>query len=396
MVADPNHKAHASPSAGDLTLGTVTTGAGLAALAGQWDDLVRAMPRPSPFLLHGWVSAWHAHCAADRPLAVATAHRDGELVGAVPLYVRSARGLRVASFLGDDNSALADVLLAPGEGDDTLRRLVDHAVAGEHSALDVFGLPGASRLERALGPERIRVVERVEAPVMDAPEGWEAAYREKTGSKQRNQHKRRRRQLSELGAYEVTVARTADELEAAMPDVFRLHTARWQGRPDGSGLQSAAGQAFARDAALALARDDVPRIVFLRLDGRPIAFFYYLALGGTMYLYRLSFDPEYARYSPGLVNALDALEVACDEGLTRIEFLGGNERYKMQLADRTEPMHQGMAASGGLAGRAYVSGRMAAIDVRQRLKRNERLRGIYYDRLGPLRTALGRRERDSE
>ena len=30
----------------------------LESLAGEWDDLVRGMRRPSPFLLHGWVVEW--------------------------------------------------------------------------------------------------------------------------------------------------------------------------------------------------------------------------------------------------------------------------------------------------------------------------------------------------
>ncbi|HEV2902316.1 MAG TPA: hypothetical protein VGW30_03555, partial [Gaiellaceae bacterium] len=41
---------------------TVSSEAGLAQLAGEsWDDLVRAMPRPSPFLLHSWLVEWWRH-----------------------------------------------------------------------------------------------------------------------------------------------------------------------------------------------------------------------------------------------------------------------------------------------------------------------------------------------
>lgn len=373
-----------------LTLSTLRTPEELAALAGPWDDLVRAMPRPSPFLLHDWIAAWRRHCGENERLEVTVAHRDGRLVGGLALTVRSAGGVQVASFLGAHNSALADLLLAAGEDEETARRIVEHAGEGSQNAIDVFGLPSGSRLERALGPDRITVVQRVEAPVMDAPEGWEAAYHGKTTSKQRNQHKRRRKQLAALGSCEVTVARTRDELEGSMDDVFRLHLARWAGRPDGTELGTATGQAFAREATLDLAALDLPRIVFLRLDGRAVAFFYYMALEGSMYLYRLAFDPEYSKYSPGLVNALDALEVACGEGLTRIEFLGGGERYKMQLADRVEPLHQGLAVSHGVSGRAYVAARRLGIEARKRLKRNERLRRVYFERLAPVRRALSR------
>lgn len=308
--------------------------------------------------------------------------------------MRSVSGVKVASFLGAHNSALCDVLLAPGEDGDTARRIVEHAGQGAEHAIDVFGLPAGSRLEAAL--DRMTVIQRVESPVMDAPDGWEEAYRAKTTSKQRNLHKRRRKQLAALGEYEVTTARTREELEAVMDDVFHLHVARWAGRPDGTEIGTPGGQAFVREATLALAESGIPRIVFLRIGGTAVAFFYYMALEGTMYLYRLAFDPEYARYSPGLVNALDALEIACGEGLTRIEFLGGGERYKMQLADRVEPMYQGLAATRGLAGRAYVGARLTGIRTRQRLKRSERLRKVYFEGLAPLRKALRRGGSSSE
>ena len=371
-----------------LSLTTLRTPEELAAIARPWDAMVRAMPRPSPFLLHDWIAAWRRHCGGDEALEVTVARRGDEVVGGLALTVRSVAGVKVASFLGAHNSALCDVLLAAGEDGDTARTIVEHARGGSQQAIDVFGLPADSRLEHAM--ERMTVIPRVESPVMDAPEGWEAAYHAKTTSKTRNQHKRRRKQLSTLGEYTVTVARTREELEAAMDDVFRLHVARWAGRPDGTELGTPGGQAFMREATLDLAGAEIPRIVFLRIDGRAIAFFYYMALEGTMYLYRLAFDPEFSKYSPGLVNALDALEIACGEGLTRIEFLGGGERYKMQLADRVEPMYQGLAVSRGVSGRAYVAARLGGIRARQRLKRSERLRKVWFEGLAPVRRVLRR------
>jgi hypothetical protein len=46
-----------------LSYGTVTSEDGFAALEPGWDRLVRAMPRASPFLLHGLLSAWFRHGA---------------------------------------------------------------------------------------------------------------------------------------------------------------------------------------------------------------------------------------------------------------------------------------------------------------------------------------------
>src|SRR6267143_3215238 len=67
-----------------VTCETVTDEGSFAALAGSWDGLVRAMSRPSPFMLHGWIEEWWRHFGPGRELAVHIARRDGPLVGAIP------------------------------------------------------------------------------------------------------------------------------------------------------------------------------------------------------------------------------------------------------------------------------------------------------------------------
>src|SRR3712207_8879241 len=52
----------------------------------------------------------------------------------------------------------------------------------------------------------------------------------------------------------------------------------------------------------------------------------------TLFPYTTLFrsDPAFARVSPGLVTTLRALREASDEGLRRVEFLGGDERYRSE------------------------------------------------------------------
>jgi CelD/BcsL family acetyltransferase involved in cellulose biosynthesis len=369
---------------------TVTTAAGFAALEGSWDDLVRAMGRPSPFLLHGWLAAWCRHYVPDGDLRVHVVQRDGALVGALPLYVSRRRGLRVVRFLGASQSALADMLLAPDAGEDVAAALLERALGPGHDLADLFGLAGGGNLAAAHEAAHLQLIERVEAPVLDLTRGFDAVYHDKTSSKRRNLHKRRLRQLGELGELQFTVARTTDELRDALEHAFTLHNLRWHGRPDGSGFATPTGIRFHRDAIVALAPLDVPRIVTLELDGRAIAFHYYLALCGRMYVHRLAFDPALSRLSPGVLTTLEALRVAGEEGLQRVEFLGGDERYKLELADGVEPLYQGLGMAASAAGRAAVAGHLAGIAVRKRLKRSPALRRLYFEGLSPTRRLLAR------
>ena len=372
----------------ETTIETITDAGAFAALAPEWDGLVRAMPRPSPFLLHPWLLAWwHEH--GDRTgLRVHVARRNGRLEAALPLYVRRRGGLRVLRFIGGDASALADLLVADGTPPAVGEQLVARATRDGGDFADLFGLPAHSRLAAA-ARTGLTLVPRVEAPVVDLDPGWAEVYRERTSAKRRSLHRRRRRQLAGLGALSIEVAGTLGELEPALEAAFVLHEARWRDRPEASGFATPAGRSFHRAALRALAPLGVARILLVRVDGRPVACNYYFVLCGRMYFHELAFDPEFARFSPGQVATLDALESAAAEGVRRVEFLGGAERYKLELADRFEPLYQGLGLAGTRRGRAGASARVAAVGLRRRLKRT-RLRRVYYDHLAPARRAIRR------
>ena len=364
-------------------LSTVRDAEGFAALAREWDELVLAMPRPSPFLLHGWLRTWWEHHASGRELHIHLAREGGRLTGALPLYVRRRLGVRVAAFPGDDAAALADVLLAPGAEPSTAGRLAARASDGA-DVVDVFGLPAASRLAASVPVGELTLIERAEAPVLDLAGGWEAVYTARTSAKRRNLHRRRRKQLAGLGEVTFEVARSAPELTAALEEAFRLHALRWSDRPEASGFATPAGRRFHRAAIRALAPSGVPRIVLLRVGGRAVACNYSFVLGDRMYFHELAFDPVVARWSPGQLTTLAAIEAAAADGVQRVEFLGGGERYKLELADRLEPLHQGIGLASSARGRAAAMARLASVRAHRRLKQTP-VRRLYYEGLAPAR-----------
>ena len=307
---------------------------------------------------------------------------DGNrLVGGLPLEVERTRtGSRVAHFMGRHHAPLADVLVADGyDRQEIGRALVERAGTGGADFGDFFGITRDSVLAQISGSDAT-LVERIEAPFIDLTRGWDEVYRERTSSKRRNLHKRRRRQLAELGELSIKIARSEDELTAALDDAFYLHDLRWQGRSDGSEFTTIVGEAFHRDVVRALGANDMARILTMRLDGSPIAFHYWIQYAGCMYVHRLAFDPAFAKHSPGLIATLDAIESAEQEGARRVEFLGGGERYKLELADATAPLYQCIGFATTLRGRAGVIAARSAIAVRMRLRRSERVRELYLRR----------------
>jgi CelD/BcsL family acetyltransferase involved in cellulose biosynthesis len=356
---------------------TVASESEFAALAGSWDTLVRAMPRPSPFLLHSWLLEWWRHYGGDSELAVHVAHRGDRLVGALPLFLRDQSGLRVCEFVGGTWSLLSDVLLEEGEHPSVGEALTKRAAASHYDFASLFGLPGSSRLVAALPRGSLRLVERLEAPVLDLTVGWAQVAATKLSPRARRTRARRRRQLEELGTVEASLARSREELAESLDDAFRVYALRWQGRHDPSGSVTPEGVAFRRAALLRLADQDVPRLLTLRLDGRAIAFALSLQLGERAYGLTRAFDPAYGRFSPGSEAKLLSLEAAAEEGIAVAEFLGAAGPHNQRFTDRFDPLYQGIGLPRTRRGRVAVEALLGGIRLRRSLKRSATAREVY-------------------
>ncbi len=57
------------------------------------------------------------------------------------------------------------------------------------------------------------------------------------------------------------------------------------------------------------------------------------------YLYNSSFDPSYSAFSPGMVLLSSLIEKVISEGLTRFDFLKGDETYKRRLGAVRRPLY---------------------------------------------------------
>ncbi len=360
-----------------LRVELISAEADLAALAPAWDELVGTMPRPSPFLLNGWLVEWWRHFGADERLAVRTAFRGDRLVAGLPLFVRRHAGLRTLEFVGGTKAALADVMVRPEESDSTAAMVAEAGDGLDHDFANVFGLSAGSRLTQTAAWSDLRLIERLESPVLDLSDGWDAVYERRFPPKARQNRRRRRRQLEQLGSVETSIAREPDELGPAFDDAARLYALRWRGRREGSGLMSAPGAAFYRSALLRLADQGVPRVLTLRVDGQPVAANVYLQLSRTLYGLVMAFDPAFARYAPGSEALYSTLEAAAGEGVARAEFLGAATGHKQQFTDRVEPIYQGIGLAQTVRGRLGAEALAAAIRLRRRAKRSETARRLY-------------------
>ena len=371
-------------TATELSLRDLRTPEEIDELQREWDGLVASAPRPSPFLLATWVSAWLREYADEYEPCITVATRGAELVGIRPSSSAAAARVRVAEFVGGHESALADILLAAGEPITTAEQLLQPLAHSAAHVLNASGLPGDSVLARAAG----------EAPAHDPARGIARARdarrlagRATSGAPRSSGARGSRgteRQLRELGSLEVVVACDGPAVDAALDEAFAIHRLRWEGRPDGSSF----GRPERRTSRAGRSCSSPSRgrfgICVLRLDGRGIAFASWLEVGTTMYGHRTAYDPALSRYGARADRAAArpsprAATGACGASSSSAR----SSDYHRALSDRLDPTHQGLGLARGLKGRLYVARTLATIEARKRLKKHERLHRLY--RSGALR-----------
>ena len=357
----------------------VTDPADFAQLHDRWDALVRSTPRPCAFLLHGWLSERIRFHEGRRSLAVITVERGGDLVGVLPLGVRRLLGARAAELLSGDSVSHGDVIAADRAAADAVVRALSEVPA---DFVVATGILPDSYLASA---PRFRFTERERAPFVDMPEGWAASYAARVSSRRRREHARLGRRLAESGAVEFATLRDADAIVVALREAFELHAARFESGLDRSDFRGPADRASHIARARLLAADGCARFGALRVDGRLVAFGYYLVVGDVAWMYRCAFDPATAATQPGIQLLLYCFEQASAEGVRRVEFLGGEHAYKLVFATGSDPLLQGIGYATSVAGQAAVASMRTAVAARVALKRHPSLQRAYTEGRRALR-----------
>jgi CelD/BcsL family acetyltransferase involved in cellulose biosynthesis len=304
-----------------------------------------------------WAVTWWRHFGAGRPL-LATVCRDGDerLLGVLPLYLSTARPLRVLRFLGSGPADRQGPICGPDDRPALARALLE-ALAGTLPRWDVLlaeRLPSEEGWDRLLGTATIR---HESCPVLElAGRSWDELLASATANF-RQQVRSRERRLLRSHRLRFRLADDPARLPHDLATLVRLHEARWGSA--GSGAFRARRRAFHEDfAALALRRGWL-RLWLLELDDRPAAAWYGFRYGGAEWFYQGGRDPAHDRLSVGFVLMAHTIREAADAGLARYHLLRGDEAYKARFATADAGLATAALARGA-RGRAALAAARAA------------------------------------
>lgn len=155
------------------------------------------------------------------------------------------------------------------------------------------------------------IVRRARMPTADfnrhdraqlVPGGDRPLYVERAIGQHRHKELRRHvRRLGEIGAILFTIATEPEPVAAALEDFLKLEMRGWKGKAGTAALCRDDIRRFVTAAISGLAAEGKVAINRILIDGRAIAATIILRSGDTAWFWKIVYDEEFARHSPGVI-----------------------------------------------------------------------------------------------
>jgi CelD/BcsL family acetyltransferase involved in cellulose biosynthesis len=156
-------------------------------------------------------------------------------------------------------------------------------------------------------------------------------------SGRRSDFRRAARRAGEFGevSFEM-LAPGPDAFDALFDEAIAVEARSWK-RAAGTALAvDPAREKFFRAYFRSACEEGLLRIAFMRIDGRAVAMQIALESLGRYWLFKIGFDEEFERGSPGTLLMLHAIGWAAQRGLKSYELLGNVEPWIAQLWTREQ------------------------------------------------------------
>jgi CelD/BcsL family acetyltransferase involved in cellulose biosynthesis len=220
-------------------------------------------------------------------------------------------------------------------------RLLAKAIAGERRALRLDRVPATSPLISALraamrGRGWTLVRPATPSPAITLDEAWKDPESQ-FNSGRRSDFRRAARKASEFGqlSFEV-ISPKPDEFDALFDEAIAVEVRSWK-REAGTALAvDRSKERFFRDFFHAACEAGTFRLAVMRIDGRVVAMQMALECLDRYWLFKIGFDQEFARCSPGSLLMLHTIGWAAKRGLRSYELLGNVEPWIAQFWTREQ------------------------------------------------------------
>jgi CelD/BcsL family acetyltransferase involved in cellulose biosynthesis len=359
-----------------VTVETVTTVEGIAALRPCYERLHRVTGNTSPFALHEWHLAWCRHFLSchpridDEPLFHVLRDSAGACVAIVPFVISRRRvgPLKFTSLnlLGADPAIteLRAPIVDPDYEHLTARAVQHHlATIGDWDWVHWTGISRAFGEALAAGGD-LHWQPALSDYVLDMAPTWEEFRRRL----KRNIRESLRHCYNSLKRdnhrFEMRVIEDPAEVSRGLDRFLELHVMRANFKSAVTHPNRFASQVcrnFLYEVCERLAERGAVRLFQLNVDSQAVAMRIGFAVGGSLYLYYSGFDPAWSRYSVMTTTTAEAIKYAIAQGLKTVNLSPAKDisktRWSPRQVDYRSAYEQNRRLGARVARRAYMMAR---------------------------------------
>jgi CelD/BcsL family acetyltransferase involved in cellulose biosynthesis len=286
----------------------------------QWRKLAGRAIEPNGYYQPDWELAVNASARGRTGVRALHASSDAAgLIGLLPVIsMRRAYNIPLPALVGaEPYGTLCTPLLDRDTAEDAAAKLLRQArLSGAHALiLPNMSLEGPAMQAITAVLQRdglhLRVLKSSVRAALDATRDADELLRDALGAKKLKELRRLRNRLAGHGAVHFEVARSTQEVAAALEVFLKLEASGWKGQRGTALVQDAGDAAFARRAAVALAESGRCEIVTLRAGDTPIAAAIVVRHQHRAFYFKLGIDERFAKYSPGVQLTLELTRHLC-------------------------------------------------------------------------------------
>jgi CelD/BcsL family acetyltransferase involved in cellulose biosynthesis len=286
----------------------------------QWRRLAARAVEPNGYYQPDWELAVNASARGRTGTSALYASSDtAGLIGLLPVIsMRRAYKIPLPALVAaEPYGTLCTPLLDRDVAQDAAAKLLQQA---RHSGAHALILPNMSldgpamqAIAAALQRQGLRfhTLKSHLRASLDATREADELLRDALGAKKLKELRRLRNRLGEHGAVRFEVARSPQDVAAALEAFLQLEASGWKGQRGTALVQDKGDAAFARRAAMASADSGQCEIVTLRAGDTPVAAAIVVRHQHRAFYFKLGIDERFAKYSPGVQLTLELTRHLC-------------------------------------------------------------------------------------
>jgi len=353
-----------------LSIEEITDIETFSSLRERWDTLLQKSGDNNVFLTWEWLFMWWRHFGEDKQLRILLIKERDDVIGIVPLmqwqYKKGPFHVNVLENICAQECDYSGVILTEKQ-DECAVVLLDYLgklVKEENLVIRVSHIPDNADFLITLRNQypsfsgSLSINERLisSCPYIDLPATWDEYYDNlhKNGRKKAKRIKREMQAMQENNELQFKKHTQGDNIQDQLQILFRLHQKRWKERNISSKFSIPEVREFYEDVSEAFIENNWMDLSFLYIDGNVVSAGWGFRYFNQFYYMTSTFDPEHSNHNLGHIHTLQLIEEAIDNGLSRFDFLKGDEFFKTYWAHSKNNNVQIMVSSKGFKGKCRV------------------------------------------